>query len=158
MSEPQPLYEIAFISRRQYDATRTIGRVLSNENEVVSYIESNLPPNWKLTLYRPELITSLEDYVQRLEGISILVGIHGAGLANLLFMRSGTHIVEIFSGDRGPVNRHYYNMCKWLDIKYSSPGYFESVVDPTFLWGNISSAIANVEGGIHFNMPPAMYN
>jgi len=80
--------------------------------------------------------------VETFERLTVLVGVHGAGLANVIHMQPGTHLVEIFMADRSEANRHYFNMCKWLGINYHTPGYFSDTIDSALLWSEIEKIIS----------------
>jgi len=141
---PKPKVKlIGFISRQQYDPLRVVGRVLTNEPELISYIQTRLPENWRLIIIRPELMVTFKEQVEAFRKVDVLIGVHGAGLANVMFMQSGTHLIEVFHGDRSEVNRHYYNMCKWLGINYQSAGYFTNFVAPNKLWSILNTVIGN---------------
>jgi len=132
---------IGFISRQQYDSSRTIGRVIENEIELLTEIKNQLPVNWRLVTIRPEVMETFKEQVQVFKKLDVLIGVHGAGLANIMFMKSGTHLIEIFYRDRTKVNRHYHNMCKWLGINYYSPPYFSKTVDPSKIWTILAKVI-----------------
>jgi len=134
---------IGFISRQQYDPSRVIGRVLANEPELFSYFQTRLPENWRLIIIRPELMVTFKEQVEAFQKLDVLIGVHGAGLANVMLMQSGTHLIEVFHSDRSGANRHYYNMCKWLGINYQSAGYFAKFVAANKLWTILEKVIAN---------------
>jgi hypothetical protein len=52
------------------------------------------------------------------QGVSVLAGAHGAGLAWLVFLRNPAAVVELFGGDRPSNNRHYHNMAVMLGLSY----------------------------------------
>jgi len=142
--------QIGFISRQQYKPApdclersehQRIQRVIPNEPQLISHIRERLPPYWSLIVLRPELMTSFKEQVEAFEGLHVLIGAHGAGFANVLFMKAGTHLIEIFHGDRDASHRCYYNMCAWLGINYHSPGYFHEEVDPAKVWSALESVL-----------------
>mmetsp|Transcript_10615 Transcript_10615/g.22810 ORF Transcript_10615/g.22810 Transcript_10615/m.22810 type:complete len:703 (+) Transcript_10615:83-2191(+) len=59
------------------------------------------------------------DQLQRLTRMSILVAVHGAGLANQIWMKPGAGgVIEIPHNSGG--NYHYANMASWLGHRYVS--------------------------------------
>ncbi|GFH32608.1 uncharacterized protein HaLaN_31853, partial [Haematococcus lacustris] len=50
---------------------------------------------------------------------SIMVGVHGAALANVIFMQPGSSaLLEIMLNSIG--NYHYHNLCWWTNCTYTS--------------------------------------
>ena len=61
---------------------------------------------------------SLRKVAMLVQGVSVLAGAHGAGLAWLVFLRNPAAVVELFGGDRPSNNRHYHNMAVMLGLSY----------------------------------------
>jgi hypothetical protein len=61
---------------------------------------------------------SLKQVASLVGGVSVLAGAHGAGLAWLLFLPQHGAVIEMFGGDRPPINRHYHNMAVMLGLGY----------------------------------------
>ena len=59
---------------------------------------------------------SFEEQVRLFNNAEIIVSPHGAGLANLVFCKEGTKIIEIFS--KGWVGTMYYDLAQKLGLKY----------------------------------------
>ena len=76
-----------------------------------------------LSLGVPITVLDVESYSLRkvamlVQGVSVLAGAHGAGLAWLVFLRNPAAVVELFGGDRPSNNRHYHNMAVMLGLSY----------------------------------------
>ena len=61
---------------------------------------------------------SLRKVAMLVQGVSVMAGAHGAGLAWLVFLRNPAAVVELFGGDRPSNNRHYHNMAVMLGLSY----------------------------------------
>ncbi|MBD2654458.1 glycosyltransferase family 61 protein [Synechocystis sp. FACHB-383] len=84
-------------------------RRLLNEEEILPILEKE-----GFEVIRPENL-SFPEQVQTFSQASIIMGVHGAGLTNMLFAPSGATIVEI----HGPVSRsHYWMMSNILGHHY----------------------------------------
>jgi capsular polysaccharide biosynthesis protein len=59
---------------------------------------------------------SFEEQVRLFNNAEVIVSPHGAGLANLVFCKEGTKIIEIFS--KGWVGTMYYDLAQKLDLEY----------------------------------------
>jgi capsular polysaccharide biosynthesis protein len=87
--------EYVYISRE--NATR---RRVSNEEELWLNLQSKGFNKWMLE----EL--SWEEQINLFRNARVIVAPHGAGLANLVFCRAGTKVIEFF-------NRSYLHWCFW---------------------------------------------
>jgi|LauGreDrversion4_2_1035121.scaffolds.fasta_scaffold10683_7 hypothetical protein len=85
-------------------------RVLLNENQIVKAVEEK---NFKM-IYLEEF--SVCEQVKLFYNAKQIVGVHGAGLTNLLFSQPGCFVVELF-----PVN--YVNQCYWTIASYNDLEY-----------------------------------
>ena len=56
------------------------------------------------------------EQIARFRSARIVVSVHGSGLANLLFCRRGTHVIEIFPADF--VKSTYWWMARRLSLRY----------------------------------------
>ena len=85
--EPILTQQILFISRS--DASR---RQLLNENELITYIEES----YGITLYKvtPSLLP-LFDQINLFRSATAVIGLHGAGLSNIMFCAEGTKVIEL---------------------------------------------------------------
>lgn len=98
-------YRKIYVSRA--NASR---RFITNEPEVKSALESA----GFVTVFLEDL--SFEDQVSLFAQAEIVVGSHGSGLANLVFCRPGTKIVEIFPPNR--IRFHFRNISRWVGLDY----------------------------------------
>ena len=60
---------------------------------------------------------TLEQQIQKLHSADIVLGVHGAGFANILFCRPGTRIIEIQDPD--DPNPHFYALAALLGHDYA---------------------------------------
>lgn len=56
------------------------------------------------------------DQVALMSEASVIIGLHGAGLANMIFCQEGAHVIEII--DPGRPNPHYYALASCLGHSY----------------------------------------
>jgi hypothetical protein len=85
-------------------------RVLLNEEKVILALENK---NFK-TIYLEDL--SVKEQIKLFFNARQIVGVHGAGLTNLLFSQVGSFVLELF-----PVN--YVNQCYWTIASYNELEY-----------------------------------
>lgn len=85
-------------------------RLLLNEEEVKKALEKK---NFK-TVYLEDL--SVKEQIMLFFNAIQIVGVHGAGLTNLLFSQAGSLVLELF-----PVN--YVNQCYWTIASYNELEY-----------------------------------
>jgi capsular polysaccharide biosynthesis protein len=98
--------ERVYISR-----ARAPRRKVLNEAEVIAYLRE-----------QGFAVVQLEDYsfceqVSIMAQVRCLVSIHGAGLANMLFMQPGGRVLELQMQDDG-TSHYYYTLAADLDISY----------------------------------------
>lgn len=126
-------------------------RVIPNEVEVLADIRRALPDGWRFDVIAWEdLEGGLIQQIKTVTEISILVGVHGAGLTHTLFMPKRSALIELFYGDRGRNNLHYANIAQWLgDTHYGAvdigAGRTENVHSAKII-DAIISAIDNISG------------
>jgi len=149
MPEQEP-FEIVFLSRKPYnfsDYSGRLHRVLENEDEVVLYIKRQLPSNWILSISRPELLNTIDSQAEIFKNAKFLVGSHGAGLTNLIFMKPGSHVIEFFFDNYANSEIPLFaNMCTWFKLNHHIGGRFHGrTIKPNVLWDKISFAINQVE-------------
>lgn len=95
-----------FVSR-----ANTYRRRISNEHEILPIIN-----NYGFEVIHPENI-SFEEQVKLFYSTAVLVGLHGAGLTNMIFMQPGSTIIEIRRhGDS--LNNCFFTMASDLGMKY----------------------------------------
>ena len=86
-------------------------RKLKNETEVWSELEKKGFEK----VFLEDL--TLEQQIQKLHSADIVLGVHGAGFANILFCRPGTRIIEIQDPD--DPNPHFYALAALLGLDYA---------------------------------------
>ncbi|XP_037037948.1 beta-1,2-xylosyltransferase RCN11-like [Bradysia coprophila] len=134
---------LLFISRRQYLSSRSITRVLVNEDVILETIKTRFP-SLNVVVFRPETYkTFKEQTVIAVQG-NILVGVHGAGLVYSMFMTPGSHLIEIFMDDRNSMNRHYHNIAMWMGLQYHSIDFHGKVIPPEQIVNVIDIAVKDL--------------
>ncbi|GAB5356013.1 hypothetical protein AAMO2058_000254500 [Amorphochlora amoebiformis] len=63
---------------------------------------------------------SLTSTIQKIASARVIVGVHGAGLANILFAHPDTHVVEVIPTVPGMINYHYWTMSAALKLSYKA--------------------------------------
>ena len=86
-----------FIDRDDVDPKRNSNRRISNENELRSLLKKENFQFIKLS----EI--SFLNQINIFQNANIILGLHGAGFANLSFCKSGTKVVEIRSSKTGKI-------------------------------------------------------
>ena len=80
------------------------GRRIINEDQLVKAIK-----NLQLI---DSAVLSLEETVATAHNSDVLIGVHGAGLTNAIFMRPGTMLIELFPTSIAfPPPDHFYHIC-----------------------------------------------
>jgi capsular polysaccharide biosynthesis protein len=101
-----PASKFIYVSRK-----KAAKRKVSNEEDVVELLVKHDVEICCLEEY------SFEQTIQKLSGIKCLIGLHGAGLTNMLFMQSGGMIVE-FRNEHDRHNNAYFALASDLDHQY----------------------------------------
>lgn len=105
-------YEKIYIDRQ--DATLSKKRYIINNQEIVNFLTSK---NFKcLTLSN----ISFKEQVKIFQSAKIVVGLHGAGFANIVFCKKGTKIIELQSSTSGNVIQNLAKKCKLNYIKLTA--------------------------------------
>lgn len=74
---------------------------------------------------------TLEQQIQKLQSADVVLGVHGAGFANMLFCRPGTRIIEIQDPD--DPNPHFYALATLAGLRYFLlHGTFDENAEPHF--------------------------
>jgi tetratricopeptide (TPR) repeat protein len=64
----------------------------------------------------PSPLAAVKDAIQLFQSATVVVGVHGASLANIAFSRKGTTVIEIGFGI--PQAGHYLHLAESLELKY----------------------------------------
>ena len=86
-------------------------RIISNENEVKKYLKDNNFESVKLGE------VSFKEQIDLFNNAECIVGLHGAGFANLSFCKPNTKVIELKGINAGPVIE---NLAKKNKLNYSS--------------------------------------
>ncbi len=90
---------------------KTSRRRLVNEDELFPILES-----FGIQIIYAEELT-FEEQIRLFSKVSILIGVHGAGLTNMLFMAPNTKVLELrFENDT--INNCYFSLASALNINY----------------------------------------
>jgi len=103
-------YDKIYIDR-QYLNYNKLGRSILNNNEIKNFLKTQGFKSLLLENY------SFADQIGIFNKAKIIIGLHGAGFANIVFCRKGTKIVEIMSKTAGDEIR---NLAKQNNLKYFS--------------------------------------
>lgn len=113
---------VTFILRKDYVAhprnpSGRIQRKLINEKEVIEYLTKNIPQA-NINAIQIDLMP-IKEQIKLIYNTNVLVGVHGAGLAYALLLRSGSTVIELFpsSYKRSP-NPHFQQFAYWADVHY----------------------------------------
>lgn len=104
--------ELVYISRRGK-------RQLKNESEIIALLKDF---NFTIIEDKPRTVT---EQMSIFNNAKVIVGIHGASFANLLWCKPGTHVIELFPKNYYPP--HYRFLAGVLDLEYSA--IFENNVE-----------------------------
>ena len=86
-------------------------RKISNESEVVDYLESH---NWEIHYFEDY---SFKEQIEVMSETKYLIGLHGAGLTNMLFMKEGGKVLEL-RNKKDNHNNCYFTLASELNIEY----------------------------------------
>jgi hypothetical protein len=122
----------------------TTRRKVTNEEEILKILI-----RYGFTIFHPENFTFLEQ-VAIFSGVRYLVGTHGSGLTNLLFMAKGTSLLELHKDKTNDLDHPsplFWYMADALEINYfhqvcdtdGKEDYFEGdyIVDPQLFEQNL---------------------
>ncbi len=124
-----------WISRRNSQYRR-----IKNEEEIIPILKK-----FNFEIVTPE-DQSLKESISLFNSASVLGGLHGAGLTNMVFMQNGSSVIEI-RRDQDKHNNCYFTLASELNIDYhyinaisESNDYFLSdcVLDPELLLNLLS--------------------
>lgn len=135
------------------DGTRVlyVSRASANLRRVLN--EDELKPifgEYGVEMIRLEELSWL-DQVKKLEGVTLIIGMHGAGLTNMLFLSRGASIIE-FRHPKSIMQNCYFSLASALDMSYyyligkpvdlSDPHKSDIIVDPVKLRNLLGSALS----------------
>ncbi len=98
-----------YIDRSDSKSNLNKFRGIKNEKELVNFLKKKDFFSFKLS----EL--SIEEQIKLFNSAEIIIGLHGAGLANLIWCNKSTKIIELKSKN---TNKIYENLAKVNKIKY----------------------------------------
>ncbi|KEG10453.1 hypothetical protein DQ04_03701090 [Trypanosoma grayi] len=81
-------------------------------------------------------ISNVAEQVRRFYDADVVIGPHGANLANVMWMRHGTHVIEIMSYTYG--NMCYYNTASVVNVTHHAIFHKRGKDDPyTLLYDDL---------------------
>ncbi|KAF0696256.1 Aste57867_12954 [Aphanomyces stellatus] len=112
-ADPSSVCHVTIISRRAY-AGRDIARMWLNEDEIVGLMQAKYP---MCTFKSVDFATkTMAEQIALIASSRVVIGMHGAGMANVAFAAPNTFVVEIF-----PLSTFrfgYRNLCQYLGLHY----------------------------------------
>ncbi len=112
---PQPPVRKLFISRH---ANRADGRAINNRQEVEACFRS-----YGFEIVLPEELSVLAQ-ASTFSQASVVAGVHGAGLTNLLYCSPGTKVIEFYGAHFAPC---YQAICALSGLEYYSADFSTAV-------------------------------
>jgi len=100
-----------YIDRNDATFNNLLHRSITNEDEVKRYLLKNNFVSVKLH----EI--NFKEQVDLFNKAKCVVGLHGAGFANIIFCKPGTKVIELKNSNAGPM---YENVAKKNDLNYTS--------------------------------------
>jgi len=100
-----------YIDRNDATFNNLLHRSITNEDEVKRYLLKNNFVSVKLH----EI--NFKEQVDLFNKAECVVGLHGAGFANIIFCKPGTKVIELKNSNAGPM---YENVAKKNDLNYTS--------------------------------------
>lgn len=113
---------ILFVLRRDYVAharnpSGKILRKISNEQEILQAVSKAFPAHFVAGLQLETV--SIADQIRNISNTDILIGVHGAGLAHVIFQKMGSVLIEIFPSAYGIYkNDHFERLARWSGVNY----------------------------------------
>jgi len=139
-------FKVGYVLRKDYKAHPRIGerkasRKIVNYQQLLERVSKEIPSNFQVVeLWFEDM--SLEEQLKAVSEINLLVGIHGAGLSHLVFLRDSlTSVYEIAPGEYGA--RQFFRLLsnlKGIPITVST--------DPT--QGSDSDMILDIETHVKY--------
>lgn len=98
---------------------RAATRRLRHEAAALAMLEGSLPLGWRLRVFTDNNtlpLGHLPDDIAMFAGASVVVGVHGAGLANAVFCKPGSAVVEMSLAQ--PHSQYYSHLASALQLGY----------------------------------------
>ncbi|XXG90571.1 hypothetical protein AAC387_Pa12g2304 [Persea americana] len=96
--------------------SRTNSRMILNEDELIKMAKEL---GFQVTVSSPQRASNLERFSQEVHSCDVLVGAHGAGIANMLFLSEGAVVVQVVPvGLDWPSTTYYGDPARGLGINY----------------------------------------
>lgn len=114
---------ILFLWRRDYVAhprnpSGHVVRKIQNEDELITSIRK-LHPNYNITGIQLDLL-DFRDQLRVITSTDILIAMHGAGLAHILFLPSYSSVIELYPMYRPISNVIFKDMARWRHLHYEA--------------------------------------
>lgn len=106
---------VAVLIRRKAEPDkRKVARVIENHEEVRGAVEA---AGWDVVVHDAESLQDVQGQCAMFYAAELIVGPHGAGLANMLCARLGAVVIEIKQSDAG-YNKSFKNLAADLGLRY----------------------------------------
>ena len=114
-------FSVLFIWRRDYVAhprnpRGLIQRKIANEEELLNDVKRR-HPNFRVGGVQLDKL-SMKKQLMLINQADILVGMHGAGLAHALMLKSHSAMIELVPRYSSSQNNHFANLAHWRNISY----------------------------------------
>jgi len=105
---------VTVISRRAYEG-RLIDRTWVNEYEILTLMREKYPS----CIFRSIdfVYLTMEEQIRTVHESSMIIGMHGAGMANVMWLRESMYVIEIFPKDKRRYG--YRNICLYIECTYA---------------------------------------
>lgn len=104
---------MTLLSRRDYQG-RVVRRKLLNEADVMVHFQ-RLYPRAKVRSIDASLLT-MKEQLELMQDTDVLIGMHGAGMVNVLWLPPGASVIEIFP--KRKKRWGYRNLCQYTGCRY----------------------------------------
>mmetsp|Transcript_56675 Transcript_56675/g.133420 ORF Transcript_56675/g.133420 Transcript_56675/m.133420 type:complete len:204 (+) Transcript_56675:44-655(+) len=107
---------VTLIARKDYQGLGSMQRKIDNAEDIVEAVRRHMSGEVDIELVDYAQLAWLEQ-LQNDADTDILMGVHGAGMTQLMFLPPHAAVVEMFiPGTSG--NRHYHNLGNWANKLY----------------------------------------
>jgi len=113
-----------------------IERKILNEEALIAFLKKN-----DFDVIEPDALT-IDQQITLMQHAQVVISAHGAALSNLIFVRQGTTVVELFSPDYFRTDC-YFTLARLLNLNYH---YLRGNKPANANWGDITVDITSLTG------------
>ena len=114
-SRSSPFIRILIITRKSAKARKCI--IWNTVHDMLLCETSRRNINCKVQKLDLALMT-VSDQIKTFRNANVILGVHGAGFANILWCRPGTHVCEIVPVNPPPIRYLFWHLAACLGLKY----------------------------------------